>query len=658
MRLDFHVVGQRLVNTVEIGAVSHKRAVDFDRHRLGALSDELRAVLGRANRADPSRENLEQLRRLGERLCNQVVHPETLQRLPESGGRIHLHVDEQLVAIPWELIHDGEDFWCRRFSMGRSVSTPQRAAASSRRPPPVGPLRMLVICSDPRGDIPSVSLEGESLVERLDAGSTVDADLLVDPDVETVRRRLKEYDIVHFAGHAEHDRDHPEASGWRFADGLLTAADVMQLAGGRPMPTLVFSNACRSGETEAWDAERPAGSAPPVFGLLNAFLLAGVRIYVGTQWEIVDAQGAELALAFYAALGRGGDAGTAMRVARRELVAAQGAESLSWASYALYGDPGFAVGQAAGYRGQDAARISQIEPKHAVPFKRRKGAETGPFTARSSPGAAAGRSPTPSVAAAGDFEAATADALATGSRASVPPPRRQRLLFGMTAISVLAALLALGIALELARRPSAPTEKLPEQQLGGAALEPAEAGKRFRPAVALLIPAESSAHRCIAEPLQDTRRFRLLRVPPRRLQDRLTRSRALQLGRDVEADLVIFSPDGKQLALVDVLTGQQPLAQPLPRTETACRALVREMRRLFCGEGRVTGKRGQRLVINLGWRSRVAPGMRLEVLSADGGASAGLVVEHVEIDRSYARGQASVGDAVRVPQQTSSGSGR
>src|SRR5262249_58983301 len=72
------------------------------------------------------------------------------------------------------------------------------------------------------------------------------------------RRSSDLYDVVHSAGHADHVAGAPAQGGWQLADGKLTAGEIASLAGGRPMPLLVFSNACWSGHTGPWsDATAP-----------------------------------------------------------------------------------------------------------------------------------------------------------------------------------------------------------------------------------------------------------------------------------------------------------------------------------------------------------------------------------------------------------------
>jgi hypothetical protein len=105
------------------------------------------------------------------------------------------------------------------------------------------------------------------------------------------------------------------------------------------MPSLVFSNACQSGHSGEWrigeeDEQR-------IFGLANAYLLAGVQHYIGTFWEILDEPSSQFAKLFYGSTSQGESVGEAVRKAREKLIEAHGEETIVWAGYMLYGDPTF-----------------------------------------------------------------------------------------------------------------------------------------------------------------------------------------------------------------------------------------------------------------------------------------------------------------------------
>ena len=333
MRLSLSVSGATLAVTFAGETMARKHTLPYDAAATAATARAIVDVLARGNRARTlSDKNLDDLRHHGEALWRTLI-PAELHGELQRGDSLALELDDALVAVPWELMFDGAQFLCRRLSIGRIVATRQPRRGDERRA--VGtPIRILVMAADPKGDLPEVRHEGEAIIDELEKHATVKARLSTAPDRAFALRYLKDYDVVHFAGHADYVADAPEKSGWTLADGKLAAEEIVKLGGGRPMPMIVVGNACQSGHTAAWDGDTTA-----VFGLANAFLTAGVRHYVGTQWEIVDGQSALFAAEFYRHLTDGKAIGAAVRHARAAVVERAGETALAWASYVLYGDP-------------------------------------------------------------------------------------------------------------------------------------------------------------------------------------------------------------------------------------------------------------------------------------------------------------------------------
>ena len=333
MRLSVSVSGATLAMTFAGDTLSRKHTQPYDAAATAATARAIVDVLARGNRGHTlSDKNLEDLKHHGDELWRALV-PTELQAELQRGDTLQLELDEALVAVPWELMFDGAQFLCRRLSIGRIVATRQPRRGDERRT--VGtPIRVLVMAADAKGDLPEVRKEGEAIIDELEKHATVKARLATAPDRAFALRYLKDYDIVHFAGHADFVADNPGASGWTLADGKLTADEIVKLGGGRPMPMIVVGNACQSGHTTAWN-----GDTTQVFGLANAFLTAGVRHYLGTQWEVVDGQSALFAAELYRHLTDGKAIGAAVRHARATVVEKAGETALAWASYVLYGDP-------------------------------------------------------------------------------------------------------------------------------------------------------------------------------------------------------------------------------------------------------------------------------------------------------------------------------
>src|SRR3954468_18985829 len=271
MRLSLAVAGSSLAVTFAGQTMSRKHTLPWDPAATAATATAIVDLLARGNRARSlSDKNLDDLKHRGEELWRTLI-PTELHKELVRGESLQLELDEALVAVPWELMFDGKEFLCRRLSIGRIVATRQPRRGDERRT--VGtPIRVLVMAADARGDLPEVRKEGDAIIDELEKHATIKARLATAPDRAFALRYFKDYDIVHFAGHADYVAAAPGESGWTLADGKLTADEIVKLRGGGPMPMIVVGNACQSGHTAAWN-----GDTTQVFGLANAFLTAGVR---------------------------------------------------------------------------------------------------------------------------------------------------------------------------------------------------------------------------------------------------------------------------------------------------------------------------------------------------------------------------------------------
>jgi len=319
-------------------AIKNYKEVPYREEKVQEYARGIVDVLNRANRRGKiGNDLLVKLRELGGLLFDQLVPVEIKDRLRSSGQQnLMLNIDDQLVHIPWELLYDGKEFLCHRFSVGRSVSTQQTVSAAVRALH--RPLKMQIL-ADPRGDLKAAYEEGVAIKnEMANFESWLDVSLkTTDISPDYAKGKIRNFDIVHYAGHAEHHPERPDQSGWLLKGGGLTAAEIVAMAGSRPMPALVFSNACQTGQTDAWKLDENFGGR--IFGVANAFLLSGVQHYIGTFWEIPDEAGALFARSFYRSLVDGATIGEAVRQARLALIQKYGEDTIVWASYMLYGDP-------------------------------------------------------------------------------------------------------------------------------------------------------------------------------------------------------------------------------------------------------------------------------------------------------------------------------
>ena len=251
-----------------------------------------------------------------------------------------INLDDKLVQIPWELLFDGRRFLCQRFSMGRLVRTKQSIIGAGRVRALARPLKMLIL-ADPKTDLKEAYLEGTQIRDYLDREKNlIHASLQTDNILsDFIKERMRNFDLIHFAGHHDYDQQQPQRSGWRLTDGRFEAQDILKMGGTGSLPALIFSNACQSARTEEWGISENVQNE--IFGLANAFILAGVKHYIGTFWEVLDEPSRRFAIGFYKHMLNGLSIGDAVRQARLAVIDEYGEETIVWASYLLYGDPVF-----------------------------------------------------------------------------------------------------------------------------------------------------------------------------------------------------------------------------------------------------------------------------------------------------------------------------
>ncbi|KPA11824.1 CHAT domain protein [Candidatus Magnetomorum sp. HK-1] len=252
---------------------------------------------------------------------------------------LHLVMDDKLINVPWELIFFNDQFLCQRFSMGRLITSQTQEASDNQRQ--LDSFKDMWIIVNPEGNLNGAEEEGRKLIDMNRNNSWLHTDLdseatRVSPTIVT--SRIRSYDMVHFAGHADFYKDHPKKSGWRLWGGCLSAQEISCMKEGPSMPSLIVSNACQSALTENWQTIKKQSSS--FFSLANAFLISGVRHYVGSFWNIGDKNACEFSTVFYEELFKGKPVGEAVRLARQSLLENKDcANDLIWAAYILYGDP-------------------------------------------------------------------------------------------------------------------------------------------------------------------------------------------------------------------------------------------------------------------------------------------------------------------------------
>ena len=252
-----------------------------------------------------------------------------------------INVDETILSLPWELMHGADGPFVTDVPVGRVVGT--RTVPHTERDPLAQDREVRILAvADPTADLALAEAEVEAMREvvgRGRGGYNVHLDVLKGDQATTGRFRSMladgDYDVLHFAGHAGFAPARPGQSRLHFADGEITADEVLSLPWPSP-PGIVFVSACES--AAAGRGSRLVGRRSNANGLAAAFLSAGVAGYLGYLWPVSD-EGAQLvAGTFYDALFLRENVGLAVLEARRSAASQLANLDLAGFSLVLYGD--------------------------------------------------------------------------------------------------------------------------------------------------------------------------------------------------------------------------------------------------------------------------------------------------------------------------------
>jgi hypothetical protein len=288
--------------------------------------------------------NPARVKALGMKLGALTLHPALSRALFATRGQaLSVVHDAAGSRVPWEALNIRGWFPALQGGLSRRYATadlvPARFDADRRTQAELG----VLLIANPTDDLPGAEAERQRIAQILSRNRVVRL-TEVKGEAATLARVTAEfesgrYDVIHFAGHASFDAQHPGEGGLVLADGELTGSHLSAL--GR-LPPLVMFNACESARLQRDAGRTRAGalrgqSIAKNLGLAETLLRAGVAHYIGTHWRVDDASATAFATVFYRELMRA-NIGTALVRARRAVHARR---SPDWADYVHYGDGEF-----------------------------------------------------------------------------------------------------------------------------------------------------------------------------------------------------------------------------------------------------------------------------------------------------------------------------
>lgn len=320
-----------------------------DRAIVDGIWHAVRAAVREALREPPSppdspraREVAESLRSFGLALFQEIFMDEcdrirdlAASAVTSSGERpfVIFKIDKGLAYLPLELMHDGRAFLCHSLPVGRVLYAEEAEVRSVLRDQ--GP-RSVVIVGDPsedaaiRGDIER-EIDAVRSIFRGSSDFALKIAIGREAGDERILADLPGATIFHLTGHGVAS-DHERTSGVKLANGRILSGP--SLKGLQNAPAFAFLNICTPASEETWKGS---------LGLIETLLRRGTRACIASLWELRSQSAVFVAKRFYAHLVAGVTLGEALRRSRLEAAEKLGFHDPTWAAYALYGDPRWAL---------------------------------------------------------------------------------------------------------------------------------------------------------------------------------------------------------------------------------------------------------------------------------------------------------------------------
>ena len=267
---------------------------------------------------DVSTQSPAELQQFGQQLYH-WAYPEAARRwLRDNFSECALLIDEQhaddfLRRLPWELLHDGEDYFATSNTRPLLRANSSLATNAAVDQDCTAPLQMLFVSAQPSVDrkadgserqVSPISLESELIERGLDLAAAVRSGQLevhelnnASPQQLTAALRARQYDLLYISAHGTWQPKRGGALVLEDGNGARADMSARQFANalqgckqqGYNLPRLVFLNCCLSGagaSGASFDLARAAAQAgaPAVVAMHGSVLVSGARSLMRRFW--------------------------------------------------------------------------------------------------------------------------------------------------------------------------------------------------------------------------------------------------------------------------------------------------------------------------------------------------------------------------------------
>ena len=267
---------------------------------------------------DVSMQSPAELQQFGQQLYHWAYPEAARQWLREDFSECALLIDEQhaddfLRRLPWELLHDGEDYFATNNTRPLLRANSSLITDTAADQDCTAPLQMLLVSAQPSVDrradgserqVSPISIESELIERGLDLAAAVRSGQLevhelnnASPQQLTAALRARQYDLLYISAHGSWQPKRGGALVLEDGNGARADMSARQFANalqgckqdGYNLPRLVFLNCCLSGagaSGASFDLARAAAQVgtPAVVAMHGSVLVSGARSLMRRFW--------------------------------------------------------------------------------------------------------------------------------------------------------------------------------------------------------------------------------------------------------------------------------------------------------------------------------------------------------------------------------------
>ena len=268
--------------------------------------------------SDVSMQSPAELQQFGQQLYHWAYPEAARQWLREDFSECALLIDEQhaddfLRRLPWELLHDGEDYFATNNTRPLIRANSSLITDTAADQDCTAPLQMLFVSAQPSVDrradgserqVSPISIESELIERGLDLAAAVRSGQLevhelnnASPQQLTAALRARQYDLLYISAHGSWQPKRGGALVLEDGNGARADMSARQFANalqgckqdGYNLPRLVFLNCCLSGagaSGASFDLARAAAQVgtPAVVAMHGSVLVSGSRSLMRRFW--------------------------------------------------------------------------------------------------------------------------------------------------------------------------------------------------------------------------------------------------------------------------------------------------------------------------------------------------------------------------------------